>query len=104
MKKIALFLLLLLSTISFSACRVNWFGETIEAPWYVVVPPTFLFIAVVGAISYWIIFSRTYICPYCNTEIKPKWYQFSLCIHFNGKRLARCPHCGRKGFCEPKRK
>ncbi|MBR6530731.1 MAG: hypothetical protein IKT43_04880 [Clostridia bacterium] len=104
MKKIVLLLLLLFVVLSFSACQVNWLGEPIEAPWYVVVPPTVLFIAVVGGISYWIIFSHTYVCPHCNTEIKPKWYQFSLLIHFNRRRLAKCPHCGKRSFCKPKKK
>ena len=104
MKKIVLLLLLLFVVLSCSACRVNWFGETIEAPWYVVVPPTVLFIAVVGGLAYWRIYSRTYICPHCNTEIKPKWYQFSFCVHLNGKRLAKCPHCGKRSFCKPKKK
>jgi uncharacterized membrane-anchored protein len=102
--KIVLLVSLILGVLSLSACQVNWFGSTVDAPWYVVVPPTVLFIAVVGGFAYWRIYSYTYICPHCSTEIKPKWYQFSFCVHLNGKRLAKCPHCGRKGFCAVKKK
>ena len=104
MKKIVLLVSLILGALSLSACQVNWFGRTIDAPWYVVVPPTVLFIAVVTIVAYRAIFSRTYVCPHCQTEIKPKWTDLSLCIHMNGKRLAKCPHCGRKGFCAVKKK
>ena len=104
MRKIALFIALLAGALSLSACQVNWFGQTIDAPWYVVVPPTVLFIAVVGGLAFRRIYSRTYVCPHCKGEIKPKWTDLSLCIHMSGKRLAKCPHCGKKSFCDPKTK
>ena len=99
MKKLCISLCLLGILLSFTSCRVNWFGEAVDAPWYVVAIPVLLLLAA----AYLIVMSRTYICPACKTEFKPKWYQLSVCVHFMGKRLAKCPHCGRKGFCDSKK-
>ena len=104
MKKFLLLFTALCSVVALTSCQVNWFGETVEAPWYAVVLPRVLFIVITVAVAYLIILSRTYVCPECKTEIKPKWNDFSICIHMNGKRVAKCPHCGRKGFCAVKKK
>mgnify|MGYP003309621524 CR=1 FL=1 len=42
-------------------------------------------------------------CPKCGTRFKPKWYHMYITIHLNGSRIAKCPNCGRKGFCEKKK-
>ena len=99
MRKIILSILLAMSALSLCSCKVNWFGESFDAPWYVIA----IVIAVIAVIVYVPIISSTYVCPKCNTEIKPKWYQLSVCIHMNGERLVKCPHCGRKGFCKRKK-
>ena len=99
MKKILFSFLLLCATISLCSCKVNWFTGTIDVPWYfVVIPIILVFIA-----AYAILMSQTYVCPDCNTEINPKWYQLSVCIHFGGKRVVKCPNCGRRGFCKTKK-
>ena len=104
MRKIIVLALTVLSAISLSSCQVNWFDQTIEVPWYVVALPAILILSVSLGIAYWVILSCTYVCPACKNEIKPKWNDFSLSVHVNGKRLAKCPHCGKKNFCEPKEK
>ncbi|MBQ2766649.1 MAG: hypothetical protein IJF49_01050 [Clostridia bacterium] len=99
MKKILFFLLALCAAFSLTSCQVNWFGGTIDVPWYVVVVPVVLLFVVV----YIAIITGTYVCPKCGTEFKPRWYEISACTHFNGKRLVKCPTCGRRGFCRRKR-
>ena len=47
--------------------------------------------------------STTFICPNCNTEFKPKPHQLYVTVHLNHKRIAKCPHCNRKGFCKIKK-
>lgn len=96
MKKTAFIAVLLLSALSLTSCKVNWFGGTVDLPWFCVVIP----IAVIFISSYLYLITRTYVCPECKTKFKPKWYQLSVCIHFMGKRIVKCPNCGRKGFCE----
>ena len=95
--------LLLLSTavlvLSLSSCTVNWFGETRDVAWYYIAIP----VALIAVCGYFILMSRTYICPRCHREFKAKPYQLSVTIHMNGQRLAKCPHCGRKGFCKSRR-
>ena len=78
------------------SCRVNWFGSTADVPWYYVAPP----ILIVFVVAYVVLIQRTYICPDCKTEFKPKWYQLYVTVHFNDKRIAKCPKCGRRGFCK----
>lgn len=100
MKKLFLALLTLLFPLALTSCQVNWFGATHDVPWYYVAIPVLLLIAV----CYAYIMTRTYICPKCKTEFKPRWYQLSVGIHFGKKRLLRCPVCRRKGFCKRKKK
>lgn len=99
MKKLLLTITLIISVLMLSSCKVNWFGESFDVPWYCVVIPVVLLFVIVYAF----IISRTYVCPECKTEFKPKWYQLYACIHLNGERLNKCPHCGRKGFCKIKK-
>ena len=92
--------LLLLTTTSFivSGCQVNWFDKTLEVSWYWIFIPIFI----VFIIVYLFIIRPIYICPHCHKEIKPRWYDFSLVIHFMGKRLVKCPHCKKTSFCKIK--
>lgn len=97
MKKLVLATTLFLLTFLLTSCNVNWFGDSFDVPWYWIAVPVFLILLV----SYLILISRTYICPNCKNEFKPKWYELSVCLHFNGKRVVKCPKCGKKGFCSP---
>lgn len=99
MKKIGFCLLLLSVALSLASCTVNWFGDTAEVPWYWVAIP----VAVVFAAGYFILMSKTYVCPHCKTEFKAKPYQLSVTVHMGGKRLAKCPNCQKRSFCEVKR-
>ena len=103
MKKATTLLLTLCAALSLCSCKVNWFTTTIDVPWYVMMLTVVLPVAIALIISYRVLMSRTYICPECKTEFSPKWYQLSVAVHFMGKRLATCPHCGRRGFCHSKR-
>ena len=100
MKKIFFAVAVLVTTLSLSSCTVNWFDRTIEVPWYAIAIP----VAVIFVLSYLFLMSFTYICPHCGTEFKAKPYQLSVTIHINKMRLAKCPHCGRKGFCKVKKR
>ena len=99
MKKISMICILLVMAAALCSCQVNWFGETAEAPRYAIAIP----IAVIMVVGYWILMSSTFVCPDCNTEFKPKWYHLFVTVHFGGKRLAKCPKCGRFGYCARKK-
>ena len=99
MKKLWLILLLLLTALSLCSCKVNWFTTTVDVPWYVIAIP----VAALLFVCYIILMCHTYVCPHCKTEFKAKPYQLYVTLHLNGKRMAKCPHCGKKGFCEIKR-
>lgn len=96
MKKILFFLLTLCAAFSLTSCQVNWFGGTYDVPWYVVAGP----VALIFVIGYLAIMTHTYVCPKCGTVFKPHWYELSALTHFNGRRVMKCPNCGRRGFCK----
>ena len=95
MKKLIFLLAIFVCAITPCSCTVNWFGETYDAPWYVIAIP----IAIIAVVGYFILMNTVFVCPDCNTEFKPKWYQLSVCVHMGRKRLAKCPKCGRFGYC-----
>ena len=99
MKKIVILILIACSILTLSACTVNWFGETYDAPWYVIAIP----IAIIAVAGYFILMNMTFVCPDCNTEFKPKKHHLFVTIHMGRKRLAKCPKCGRFGYCSRKK-
>jgi len=99
MKKILLLLTLTSLLLALTSCKVNRFTTTVDVPWYFIAIP----VALIFVVSYFILMNITFVCPECKTEFKPKWYQLSVCFHFMGKRYAKCPKCGSKGFFERKR-
>lgn len=100
MKKVFLFFIILIITLSLSSCAVNWFGDTIDVPWYFIAIPVVL----ISVFGYFILMSKIYICPNCKTEFKAKPLQLYVAVHVGRKRIAKCPKCGRKGFCKIKRR
>ena len=86
-------------TLLLCSCQVNWFGTTKDVPWYYIAIP----ILVILVAGYVILMKSTFVCPRCHTEIQPKWYELSVCIHMGSERIVKCPKCGRRGFC-PKKK
>ena len=99
MKKALIFSALILGLICLTSCQVNWFGGAVDVPWYVIAIP----VAIIFIAGYVILMSTTFICPKCQTEFKAKPYQMYVTVHMNGKRLAKCPKCGKIEFCRTKR-
>ena len=97
MKKFTAVLLILITVLSLTSCKVNWFDRQYDVAWWVIAVP----VAVLFVVLYLFIISKTYVCPECKTKFKPKWYHLYITIHLNGSRIAKCPNCGRKGFCPP---
>ena len=61
-------------------------------------------IAIIAAVGYFILMNMTFVCPDCNTEFKPKKHHLFVTVHMGRKRLAKCPKCGRFGYCDRKYK
>ena len=100
MKKILLILLIPALLVCLTACEINWFGETIDVPWYYVAIP----VAIISVAGYFILMSSTFICPNCKTEFKPKPHQLYVALHCGNKRFAKCPNCKRRGYFPKKPK
>lgn len=104
MKKIVFALLIVLIAFSLTSCKVNWFDQRYDVPWWVISVPVLVFSAIALFVAGKRIASKEYICPKCNKTFYPKWWQAAFSIHMNDDRVFRCPHCGRKGFCQLSRK
>ena len=100
MKKRLFLLLTLCSLLLLTSCEVNWFGETKEVHFLVVLIP-FL---IVFCFGYFLIMRATYICPHCGSEFRPKWHQVSFLHHRGRRRYGKCPVCGKSSYCARKRK
>lgn len=100
MKRIFCLLIALAALLSLCACEVNWFTKTVDVPWYTIAIP----MAIIAVAGFFILMGTTFVCPKCGAEFQPKWYQFFMvAVHFNRKRLNKCPKCGHKGFFAKKR-
>ena len=99
MKKIAFVILTIVLVFSLTSCKVNWFDQQYDVPWWAIAIPVFVFSAIVLFVAGKHIASKKYVCPKCNKSFYPKWWQAALSIHMNDDRVFKCPHCGRKGFC-----
>ena len=98
MKKILFLFATLPLTILLTSCEVNLGNRTADVPWYYIAIP----VAIIFIVTYLAIISRTYVCPQCRTEFKVKPHQLYVTIHYGNRRVAKCPNCGRKGFCDQK--
>ncbi len=104
LKRILLLTLLVILTLTLTSCRVNWFGESYDMPWYVVAIPTLIFCAVVFFIAGRSIAKKIYVCPKCGEEFHPNFWLAMCSIHMGSDRVFKCPKCGHKGFCHVSRK
>jgi len=99
MKKISFVLLTIVLVFSLTSCKVNWFDQQYDVPWWAVAIPVLVFSVIVLFVASKHITSKKYVCPKCNKSFYPKWWQAVFSIHMNDDRVFKCPHCGRKGFC-----
>lgn len=95
MKKTGFLIFLALSSCFLTSCQVNWFGASYDVAWYWVAIP----VAVIMVVGYVILMRIVLVCPVCGEVFRPRWYQLSVSMHMGRKRLAKCPHCGKRSFC-----
>ena len=98
MKTIRLLCIALCTSFFLTSCTVNWGTTHFDVHWSVITIPVILILL----IAHLVIIRKTYICPDCQTEFRPKWYEISSWLHIGAKRAMKCPHCHRKGFFSPK--
>jgi len=99
MKKIALIFVTVALSFSLTSCKVNWFDKHYDVQWWVIAIPVIIFFAIVCFAAGKIIASKKYVCPECNKEFYPKWWNAALSVHINDDRVFKCPHCKKKSFC-----
>lgn len=99
MKKVVIVWIMIVLSLSLTSCKVNWFDQQYDVPWWVIAVPVVIISAIVFFALGKHISSKKYICPKCNKAFYPKWWQAAFSIHANDDRVFKCPHCGEKGFC-----
>lgn len=97
-KKIGIVILFVL-TACLTSCQVNWFDKQFTVPWWVIVVPSVVIVALALIFSGKHIASKEYVCSECGKKFYPKLLQAMTSVHLNGARVFKCPHCGKKGFC-----
>lgn len=65
-------------------------------PWWIGA----ILVGLVFLIAHLYCVTRKYHCPKCGNTFRVKWYAFSTWYHTEDRRVAKCPHCKRKGFCK----
>jgi DNA-directed RNA polymerase subunit RPC12/RpoP len=103
LKRILFIAILLLMTFALTSCRVNWFDESYNVPWYVVAITTAIFCVIAFFIAGKTISNKLYVCPKCGGEFHPNFWLAMCSMHIGSDRLFRCPKCGHKGFCKVSR-
>lgn len=100
-KKCKMGLLLAFLTFCLTSCQVNvnWFGKQYPVPWWVIVIPSVVIVAVALIMAGKHIASKQYVCPECGKKFYPGFWQAMFSVYMNDDRVLKCPHCGRKGFC-----
>ncbi len=104
MKKRWSLVILLLSTLCLTSCvvEVHFGSYSTYVPWYFVVIPCVLFVLLLFVIVQLYYVRKTYTCPECQNEFRPRWYEISVWVHDLGRHVVRCPQCGKRGFCRKK--
>ena len=99
-KRIGLFIFVIcFMTLSLTSCTVNWFDRTYDVPWWTIVIPSVLIVAVALWLAGRHISYQAYVCPECGKKFYPMFWQAAFSVHMNNDRVLKCPHCGKKGFC-----
>ena len=102
MKKKAIFVLLICLLMSCcTSCQVNWFDKQYTVPWWVIVIPSISIIVISLVWAGKRMTSKRYVCSECGEKFYPKFLQALFSVHLNDAHVFRCPHCGKKGFCNP---
>ena len=100
MKKMISLIVILMISLSLSACEVHWFDKSYDVPWYVIAIPVVVFSIVVFYIGGKIISAKTYVCPECRHKFHPSFWVSIVSLHVGSDRYFKCPRCGKKSFCK----
>ncbi len=96
---VILFLSVLVFGLTSCQINVNWLGKQYPVPWWMIVIPSIVIIAVALVFSGKHVASKEYVCSECGEKFYPKFFQAIFSVHLNDARVFKCPHCGKKGFC-----
>ena len=100
MKKLIVFLVsVCAAAFCLTSCQAHLFDEQFTVPWWAIVIPSVLIVALAWFAAVKHITSQKYVCPECGKTFYPKWKDAAFSVHMNDNRVLKCPHCRKKGFC-----
>ena len=83
------------------SCAVQIGGVGYEVPWWVIGVPTAVIVAIAVYAAAKSVLEKTYVCGECGKLFMPTGPEIGILLHDNDKCVLKCPHCGKRGFCEP---
>ena len=101
MKKFLTLAALPLLLLSLTSCEVHWFGQSYDAPWYVIALITAVINIPTILLTGYRLSRKTYRCSKCAMTFHPRFSTVAISIHIGSRRVLRCPRCGHKGLCDP---
>jgi len=103
MKKIFILVLVLCIVLTLASCEVHFMGQSYDVEWWVIAAPVAIILILTFIIAGCIISKNEYICPSCKGAFYPAWWKGAFSVHINSARVFKCPHCGKRGFCKPRK-
>ena len=100
-RKLVSFALAVMPMFLCASCDIH-FGDIHYdvTPWVIVIPVAAICVVICVSAHVSIIRKR-FRCPMCQATFRPKWYEMSVWLHDGKRHVAKCPRCGRRGFCSP---
>ena len=98
-KSLVLFIILGVTVFSMTSCQAHYLDKQFTVPWWAIVIPSVLIIAVAWFAATKHVMSQKYVCSECGKTFSPKFGNAVFSVHMNDNRVLQCPHCGKKGFC-----
>ena len=90
-------LILSLSCLVLTSCKVNLGERSFDVHWLVIVIPVVIIFLLTG-----LALGRTkYYCPNCNRTFYASFIKCLFSTHVNDERALKCPHCKKVNKCYP---
>ena len=84
-----------------SSCAVHIGNAVFDVPWWCIGVPTALVVVLSLYFTGKAVSEREYVCGFCGAHFSPKRRDMGFLLHDNDRYVLKCPHCKKRGFCEP---
>ena len=100
-RKLFIFAFAAPSMLFLTSCDIHFGDAHYDVSPFVIAIPVLIICVAICVITQISIIRKRFKCPVCQATFHPKWYEISAWLHDGKRRVVKCPHCGRRGFCSP---